>query len=605
MPSITAPSTSVLSSILSTGALPTIGNSAAASQGPNLAVAGLASGLNWQTIVQELAQAERAPETQWQQQQQTFNTQNSDYSTILTDLNSLQADVQALQNTSLYHGSTVQSSNSAAATGATTAGATLGSFIFNISQLATATQINGTSGVSKAIAPDGNLANVTVGTAGFATPVTAGTFTVDGHQITVAATDSLQTVFDNIAAATNNAVTASYDPTADQITLTSATPGQAITLGSATDTSNFRSVAGLYQNGTDTVHGTAGLGRVQLNAALSETNLNTAVTDGGAGQGAFTINGVTINYNAANDSIQDVLNRINGSAAGVTASYDTLNNRFELANNVTGNVGISMQDVTGNFLAATGLSGGTTANGKNLLYTVNGSNPLQSESNTISPGSSGITGLTVSALQTGITTLSVSTNTDQISTAIQKFVTDYNSVQSFISAQQIVTTSASGTVTAGSLTGDQTANNLVSSLRSSAAGPIAGLSGAVAMLSDLGIQTNSQDNTLSLSDTSTLNSALSNNLGAVEQFFTSANGWGAQMNTYLTNTVGDNGTVPNHQAGLTSQSNAITTQISNLETKITSDSAKWTSEFQAMEQAEAQTTQELTYLSEQVTNGSI
>ena len=49
------------------------------------------------------------------------------------------------------------------------------------------------------------------------------------------------------------------------------------------------------------------------------------------------------------------MNNINDSAAGVSASYDPINNRFVLANNTTGDVGISMQDVTGNFLAATGL----------------------------------------------------------------------------------------------------------------------------------------------------------------------------------------------------------------------------------------------------------
>ena len=44
-----------------------------------------------------------------------------------------------------------------------------------------------------------------------------------------------------------------------------------------------------------------------------------------------------------------------GSAAGVNASYDSLNNRFVLANKTTGNLAITMQDNTGNFLGATGL----------------------------------------------------------------------------------------------------------------------------------------------------------------------------------------------------------------------------------------------------------
>jgi len=42
-----------------------------------------------------------------------------------------------------------------------------------------------------------------------------------------------------------------------------------------------------------------------------------------------------------------------------------------------------MQDVTGNFLAATGLSGGTLQHGANLQYNINGGGTLTSLSNTI------------------------------------------------------------------------------------------------------------------------------------------------------------------------------------------------------------------------------
>ena len=61
-----------------------------------------------------------------------------------------------------------------------------------------------------------------------------------------------------------------------------------------------------------------------------------------------------------------------------------------LTNNSTGNMGISVQDVSGNFLAATGLSNGTLTTGQNLTYTLNGgTQTLQSESNTITDDSSG------------------------------------------------------------------------------------------------------------------------------------------------------------------------------------------------------------------------
>ena len=198
-------------------------------------------------------------------------------------------------------------------------------------------------------------------------------------------------------------------------------------------------------------------------------------------------------------------------------------------------MGISIQDVAGkgNFAAATGLSTGTLQHGQNLLYTVNDGPQLVSQSNIINPVSSGITGLTVTALKASNVTVTVGSDTSTISTAIQKFVTDYNAAQTSISAQQIVTTGASGSTTPGVLTGDLTASNIASQLRSSVFSSLPGLSGAVKMLSTLGIQTNGQDNTLKVADPTALSNALANNLTDVRSFFSDpTNGWATQVNSF-------------------------------------------------------------------------
>ncbi len=599
-------STSSLGSFLSSSALTGVGSSANnSSTASSLAITGLASGVDWSSVITVLANAERAPETQWQQKQTAINAQNSAFDTIKDDLADLQADIQALQDPTLYSGVTAQSSNSDVATATAATGAAPGTYSFNISQLATSAKINGLAGISSVISPDGDLSAVTLGTAGFSTPITAGSFSVNGAQVTVATTDSLQQVFNKISAATNGNVTASYDATTDEITLASGDNSEII-LGSAADTSNFLQVAQLYNNGTGSVTSASALGTVQLGGSMSAADLATAITDGGSGAGQFTINGVAINYNASSDSIQNVLDRINNSAAGVTAAYDPVNDRFTLTNKTTGDIGISLQDVTGNFLAATGLSGGTLQHGQNLLYTLNGgSQQLVSQSNTITQASSGIKGISVTAAQTGSVTVTASNDTSKISTAIQQFVTDYNAVQNAIASQQIVTTSSANKVTPGVLTGDQTANGIASSLRSLVTASVPGLSGALNMLSNFGIQTNGQDNTLAV-DTDALNSALSGNLNNVQTLFADpTSGLGTLINNYLNATIGDDGTLTNHQASLTQQSSDINTQISNLENKIAADTQLWTAEFQAMEQAQSQANQQLTYLSQQITNGSL
>ena len=196
--------------------------------------------------------------------------------------------------------------------------------------------------------------------------------------------------------------------------------------GSSADTSNFLSDTGLFTNGSGTITSANRLGTVNIFTSADSSGLSTAISDGGSGNGSFTINGVTINYDSSTNSINDIMDSINSSAAGVTASYNAITHQFSLTNNTTGNLGITMADNTGNFLAATGLSSGTTTLGNNLQYTLNGSGILTSNSNTINGSTLGINGLSITAEDTGTSTIAVSADTSTISTAITNFVNDYN-----------------------------------------------------------------------------------------------------------------------------------------------------------------------------------
>lgn len=84
--------------------------------------------------------------------------------------------------------------------------------------------------------------------AGFAKPVTAGTFTINGVQFYIGSTSSmtLDTLVNSINSNTKVGVKAHYDPTNGQFVLTSTETGnRAIALGAASDTSNFLSAMGL------------------------------------------------------------------------------------------------------------------------------------------------------------------------------------------------------------------------------------------------------------------------------------------------------------------------------------------------------------------------
>lgn len=559
----------------------------------DLGLSGLASNLDWRSLIDQLSNAERVPQTRLRNDQSTLAKQNTAYAAIQTALESLRTRITTLNSTALFDTRGASTSDATRATATAAAGTTIGSYSFNVTQLASAAKIVGTAGVGAGISDTDDVNAVTVANAPLATPLSAGVFTVNGHQVTIASTDSLQTVFDNINTATGGAVTATYDPTQDRINLNST--GE-IVLGSATDTSNFLQATRLTNNGTGSISSASQLGVVKLTGPLSAANFATPISDGGAGAGEFRINGVSITFTAS-DTATSVLKRINDSNAGVTASYDTVNDRFVLANKVTGDIGVAMEDVTGNFLAATGLTGGALARGQNLLYTVDGGGQLSSQTNTITETSSGITGLSVTALTTGASTVSVSSDTTAIKTAINDFITDYNKVQSIIDTQTASSTDAKGKVTAGLLANEGDADELATKLRRLATGQVAGLAAVLNQLEDFGIVSNGTDNSIKLDDETKFDKALSENLNTVKSVFTdSANGLSKKLDDYLETVIGDNGSLVTRQSNNTKQSAAIDVQIADLERIVQSNRDRMIQSFVAMETAQSTANQQLNFL---------
>ena len=110
------------------------------STGSSLAISGLASGVDWQSIVTQLATAERSPETAWQQAQSVINQKNNAFGSIKSYLNNLPTDVQALKDPTLFAGRTAQTNDSSIGTATAATSATNGTFAFNISKLATAAE---------------------------------------------------------------------------------------------------------------------------------------------------------------------------------------------------------------------------------------------------------------------------------------------------------------------------------------------------------------------------------------------------------------------------------------------------------------------------------
>lgn len=567
-------------------------------------IAGLASGINWLSIVNELVAADSVGLNQVQAQQTTVNSQISALGTLQTDLTNLSNTVFSLEDAATYSGVSAASTTSGSTwTVAADQGTATGNTTIDVQQLATASVWNGATGIAAALSSSSDVSDVTLASMPTATAVTAGTFTVDGNQVTVTTSESLQDVFDAISTATDGNVTASYDSSTDEVSLKSG-DGSAIVLGADNDTSNFLSAVKLYSNDTDTVTSSSALGSLQLSNDLSSANLKTAITGTNDGAGSFTINGVSISYNTGTDTLSTLLSTIDNSGAGVTASYDATDGKIVLTNSSTGDSGISVADVTGNLAAALGLTssaGASLTSGTNMKFSVNGGATQISSSNTLTGTELGVSGLSVTADTTGTQTIQVTENTSPIETAIENFITAFNQFQSDVSTMTSVNVT-NGSVSGSILSSVYEVADWASTLQTTAFSAGGSVSGAINSLDALGIDFNGTTGQLIVSDSTTLTDALSQNPAAVQAFFqTGTTGFGAVMNAAITDIINQDG---NEQTNLTNQSQSLGDQITTMQNQIDSEQSQLEAEFESMESAMSEFSSEYATLNDLYNGGT-
>jgi flagellar hook-associated protein 2 len=569
----------------------------------NIQLSGLASGFDWRSMVDQLVEVERVPQRQIRYEQAEIDLKKNAYGSMVTNLKLLLNRVKNLSDPAFFNARGASSSDEGIATVKAESNTPVGQYSFNLTQLATASRLTGSANSAKPLHLSNDVSGLVLGEAGFASDVEDGYFTVNGKQVDVAATDTLADLFSAINTATSGAVTAAYDSASDQIVLTS---GSEIVLGSAADTSDFLTVAKLRNNGTGSVSSGGSLGAVNLSDLLVDAHFNTTLTDGGSGEGAFKINGVTISYDTAADSVADVLGRISDSSAGVSASYDPETDRFLLSNTATGDLGMALEDVTGNFLSATGLSLGTLSRGQNALYTVDGGAQLVSESNTLSGNSSGLNGLMVEFNKIGTVNIDVATDTGRIKDEIKTFIDDYNRVQSQIASDTASTTDANNSVSVGIFQGESDVGQVARRLRSLVTGPVAALPVRMDQLVDVGIVSNGNDDRVSLDDESALDLALNTDLSGLKGIFAGGeDGLANQLQTYIDQLVGEEGSLLVRQDTLSGQRGDMDAQIVEMERLVKANEQRLIDQFVAMELAQAKINQEMQFLSQRFGGGGV
>jgi flagellar hook-associated protein 2 len=267
---------------------------------------------------------------------------------------------------------------------------------------------------------------------------------------------------------------------------------------------------------------------------------------------------------------------------------------------------------------------GNDVAGTNAKYTINNGLPQESTSNTISgapvtsatgdtPGATqtvpGVTislnGLTGSTPVT-VTVSSPAPSQQNIQTAVQKFVTDYNSAITQIQTQLTQTPSATDP-TRGTLYGDTDLQQLLASMRHVMAATVGGLTGSVTSMLDAGVSTGTTTGTGAISqnalagnltlDANALTSALTSNASAVKSMFTS---WSINFSSLVDTEGGAGGTIAIRMQSETSQSSFLANQIQNLTEANQLKQSQLVKEFAAMEAALSQNQSTSNWLTSQL-----
>ncbi len=558
----------------------------------SLQVAGLASNFDWKGFVDQIMELERAPAARIEAEKNVNVQRSTQLNTLGTRLTALKTAMSALNSTTLFGQRTALSTQASSPwTASASTNAPIGTYKIAVSQLATAASWRGSTNVGSALnATSNDVSGLTIANLPIGQAISAGTFSVNGQKVTVAATDSLQAVFDAISAATSGAVTASYDSASDRVMLTG--NNGPVMLGAANDTSNFLRALKLGNNGTASVSSSAALGTVKTSATLVNANLSTAITAvDPTGAGTFSVNGVEIAYNLNTDTLSSVLKRINESGAGVSASYDSAADRMVLSNKSTGDLGVSVTETPGGLLGALGLTtGAALVRGKNAEFTVNDGETFSSATNTLDASSHGIEGLSVAVNSAETQTINVTADTGAMRGKIQAFIDGYNAVQQFIESSTKVSTDAKGKVTAAALSGNREVQEWGRSLRSLIFSTVAGASGPIKRLADLGIDFKAGTSELEIRDSTKLDRALADSTPAVEALFTTATeGLAPKMDSFLTRISLQN---TGQQERLTKTNTGLDEQIAAIERRLVQQRTLLESAFIEMENAQSKIKQQ-------------
>ena len=265
-----------------------------------------------------------------------------------------------------------------------------------------------------------------------------GEFYINGVKIEI--TDYKQLTPNELMAKINGSgagVTMTYDYDNNRFQISNNTGGAVeLTLGNDRDTSKFFDIFKVDLNSGATY--VRGQNKGTLDTSTTISKLDPSFTYP-VKSGTFTINGVSIYVDINNDSIDDVISKVNKSGAGVTMTYDSTTDKFSLTSTNGERIKVGGPNDTSTFLLSTGLLYMQTTEqtigteGKDAVFTMNGVKYTR-DSNEISDV---VPGMSFTINTTGTTVFNVKIDTDKAVTALAEFASKYNTLINALNPTEI------------------------------------------------------------------------------------------------------------------------------------------------------------------------
>lgn len=306
----------------------------------------------------------------------------------------------------------------------------------------------------------------------------------------------------------------------------------------------------------------------------------------GTGSLDITVGGKSMNVSVgASDTLSAIASSINNASdnPGVTATIvaGTNGNQLVLTSKSTGTANaFTVSAGSGSSSGVTSLASALntpSSAASDAQLTIDGI-AVTSASNSVSGA---LTGVTLNLTATGSSQLTIAQSTTPISTAVNDFVSAYNTYATTVN--QLSSYDSTSKV-AGVLLGDATLSSVQSQISAVIGSNVSASS--IGNLASLGITRNA-DGTLALNST-TLNNALSSDPSSVQQLFTGTSGVATRLSSLVTN--------------FNSSTGVLQSRINNLNSDLTNLSAQQTALNARMAVYQQQLVKQYTALSTLVTS---